>query len=133
MFWLVGLAVFVVLSLFNLVIFLLRLDNHQPRSQMIEVATTLGYSAQVNKVNSRPLLPPSIWSTRKLDDPIDISPLLSAAEKERATDLCGKFIFSTLRRAVRVGEMAKDVFVGEIFVTFSWVFKVDVSWTLPAE
>jgi hypothetical protein len=109
-----GLPIFVVLSLFNLGITMLRLVEHQPNIHAIEVATTLGSVRQMGQYRSHPLLPPSIWSTRKLADPIDISHLLSANETERAKNLCGKFIFSTLQRAVRAGEMAKEVFVGEI-------------------
>jgi hypothetical protein len=112
--WLLGLPIFVVLSLFNLGIALLRLEDHQPNNHAIEVTTTVGSFAQLDTFSSRPLLPPSIWSTRKLAVPIDISPLLSANETERAKDLCGKFIFSTLQRAARAGAMAKEVFVGEI-------------------
>jgi hypothetical protein len=109
------LPIFVILSLFNLGIALLRLEDHKANNNnhAIEMATAFASSAAlVDKFSSRPLLPPSIWSTRKLTDPIDISPLLSANETERAKDLCGKFIFSTLQRAVRAGEMAKEVFVG---------------------
>jgi uncharacterized protein len=119
--WLLGLPIFIVLSLFNLGIALLRLEEHQYNNHALEVTTTIGALSGSHVVGSHPLLPPSIWSTRKLADPIDISPLLSVNETEQAKNLCGKFIYSTLERAVRAGEMAEEVFVETGDIEFMWI------------
>lgn len=129
--FLVGLPIFIVLSLFNLGIALLRLEDHRYSNRALEVTTTIGSARQESSNGGdaivstttflRPLLPPSIWSTRKLKDPIDITPLLSFNETERAKNLCGKFIYSTLQRAVRAGHMAEEVFVETGDIEFMWI------------
>ncbi|KAG7364753.1 metal-independent alpha-mannosidase [Nitzschia inconspicua] len=122
---LLGLPIFIILSLFNLGIALLRLEKHQYTNRALEVTSTLDSSARQSNVvldsPSRPLLPPSIWSTRKLQEPVDISPFLSANETERAKNLCGKFIYSTLQRAVQAGDMAEEVFVETGDIEFMWI------------
>ena len=118
LFWMIGLPAFLLLTLINLGLSIIALDEHRRApiegaivTEPLHFGTRVGYPAESSW--QRPLLPPSIWSTRKLTEPVDISPYLSTNETERAKYLCGKFIYSTLQRAIRAGEMAEEVFVGK--------------------
>jgi meiotically up-regulated gene 157 (Mug157) protein len=100
----------------------LRLEDHRQRQQ--QQTDYLGrdfFIKNNDMIFQLPLLPPSIWSTRKLSKPINITPLLSTNETQRAEELCGKFIYSTLQRAVRAGDMAEEVFVATGDIDYMWI------------
>ena len=114
----IGIFAFIILTLINIGISILRLEDHrvlltQGRMVPEPMYPESGISDRTSASWQRPLLPPSIWSTRKLAEPVDISPYLSTNQTEKAKTLCGKFIYSTLQRAVRAGDLGQEVFVGK--------------------
>ena len=60
-------------------------------------------------------LPPSVWTVAGRNNDADVAKIvngnLSAPEREKAMQLCGKFLYSSLRRAVQVGDMGEQTFV----------------------
>lgn len=73
--------------------------------------------------SSLTLLPPSIWATRKLlgdFDSAEVSALLSPNETERALSLCGKFMYSSLDRAIYLKDMGHDAFVATGDIDAMW-------------
>jgi hypothetical protein len=60
-------------------------------------------------------LPPSVWTRAGRNHDPHVAALLqsklSAADKERAMMLCGKLLYSSLRRAVQVGDLGEQTFV----------------------
>ena len=122
----IGVFSFVVLTVVNISISILRLEDHRVLHTQRMTRTEPMFpgkegSSSTSQSLHRPLLPPSIWSTRKLAQPVDISPYLSTNQTEKAKSLCGKFIYSTLKRAVRAGELGQEVFVATGDIDFMWI------------
>lgn len=72
----------------------------------------------------RARLAPSIWTVAgKTSDPA-VTQLVAAqlvdTEKQKATQLCGKFLYSTLQRAVQVGDMGESTFVATGDIDDMW-------------
>ena len=122
---LVGIPFFCILTMINIGATFIRLedDQRQQRQQHQQTEFNFGGLILSRSTNNKllPLLPPSIWSTRKLSTPVDITPYLSTNETQRAKELCGKFIYSTLQRAVHAGDMAEEVFVATGDIDFMWI------------
>ena len=133
--WFIGLPLCGILSFLNLAGLLWALEEHFSSSSppssfenvMVEKTETSTSSArpvlktETSTFSARPLLPPSIWSTRKLVNPINITSLLTTNETKQAMDLCGKFFYSTLQRAVHAEKMAEEVFVATGDIAFMWI------------
>lgn len=81
-------------------------------------------SPTVSKTDLRRRYPPSIWTLagRNSDPSVaaKVKSQLSDQEKTKALDLCGKFLFSSLRRAVQVGEMGEYTFVATGDIDDMW-------------
>lgn len=85
------------------------------------------------KSPERALLPASVWATRKLADqqlPVTVSSLLTTEEKEKALHLCGKFLYSTLSRAIYLKNMGQDVFVATGDIDSMWIRDSVVQMTI---
>jgi meiotically up-regulated gene 157 (Mug157) protein len=79
------------------------------------------------------LLPASIWATRELPNhqpPVNITSSLSPEETQRALQLCGSFLYSTLHRAVHVTDMANQVFVSTGDIDDMWIRDSVVQMTI---
>lgn len=74
----------------------------------------------------RKRLPPSIWTVadRKSDPVISnlivSNKLLNVTEQEKSMQLCGKFLFSTIQRAVQVKDMGEQTFVATGDIDSMW-------------
>lgn len=93
----------------------------------------------------RKLLPASVFATRKLPGMMlsnngktanptlatNITSLLTPREADRALQLCGRLLFSTLQRAVRVNrDLAEDVYVATGDIDLMWVRDSVVQMTI---
>ena len=72
-------------------------------------------------------LPPSIWAQRKLRNnnigttDVDITPYLNPDEIQQFQQLCGKFVYSLLEKAIHAEEHGEEVFVATGREWFEWV------------
>jgi uncharacterized protein len=71
------------------------------------------------------LLPPTVWATRKLAnagrEEVNITSLMTPKEMAKATSLCGKFLYSTLHRALYLKNMGQEVFVATGDIDEMWI------------
>lgn len=67
---------------------------------------------------------PSVWSQAGSNSDGEVAKLvesqLTAKEKTRATELCGKFLFSSITKAVKVGDMGEQTFVSTGDIDDMW-------------
>jgi meiotically up-regulated gene 157 (Mug157) protein len=85
--------------------------------------------------SERELLPASVWATRELPDLANgstnnVSSLLTTNETEKALSLCGKFLYSTLHRAIHLKNMGQDVFVATGDIDSMWIRDSVVQMTI---
>jgi len=83
----------------------------------------------------RALLPASVWATRKLphfneSSAKRMSSLLTVDETQKAMSLCGKFLYSTLGRAIHVRNMGYDTFVATGDIDSMWTRDSVVQMTI---
>ena len=72
------------------------------------------------------LLPPTIWATRKFSNigsnqAVNITSLMTPEEMNHAMKLCGKFLFSTLHRALHLKNLGQEVFVATGDIDSMWI------------
>lgn len=83
-------------------------------------------TADVSPASLQEQYPPSIWTLaeRKSDPAIAhhilSKNLLNVTEQERGMRLCGKFLYSTIQRAVQVGDMGEQTFVATGDIDSMW-------------
>lgn len=104
------------IAIWSLLLFWTEKNHHIEPTEL----TTMLYN-QYSSRGTGAFLPPSMWSTRRLSKPTNITSLLSSEESARAVSLCGKFFYSTLQRAVHVNGMAEEVFVATGDIDFMWI------------
>ena len=72
----------------------------------------------------RKRLPPSVWSQAGGNSDKDIASmvdsLLKPEERQKATELCGKFLYSSVVKAIRVGDMGEQTFVSTGDIDDMW-------------
>ena len=103
--------------------FLLKQSLQQPYSSNLQLTSFSG-AAEESIASLRTRLPPCVWSRAGSNANAGISKLveqqLTAPEKERATRLCGKFLYSSIQRAVRVGDLGEQTFVSTGDIDDMW-------------
>jgi meiotically up-regulated gene 157 (Mug157) protein len=86
--------------------------------------------------DKRPLLPPSIWTSRQLSGPNakqvsqSISSNLTEAERNKTLELCGKFLFSSMEKAIQVGDMGEQTYVATGDIDDMWIRDSSVQMSL---
>ena len=115
-------------------------DASSLSSSSMPFASSSLRSSSSSSSYKRPLLPGSVWSTRKLpsqsnlDDSseslpgrqgaarhnLDISHLISDNETSKALELCGKFYYSSLLTATKVRNPGTDVYVATGDIDMMW-------------
>jgi meiotically up-regulated gene 157 (Mug157) protein len=72
----------------------------------------------------RSRLPPCVWSRAGSNSDVEVAKLvelqLSQQETNKAKELCGKFLYSSIIRAVRVGDMGEQTFVSTGDIDKHW-------------
>jgi len=97
--------------------------NQQP--QLSSRLTSTYHSLQEESMASlRARLPPCVWSRAGSNSNAEVAKLVKAQltteEKEKATQLCGKFLYSSIIKAVRVGDMGEQTFVSTGDIDDMW-------------
>ncbi|CAB9497865.1 DUF1237 domain-containing protein [Seminavis robusta] len=94
-------------------------DNHP------QTTTTTNNEKEESMESLRQRLKPSIWTVAdKASDPavtkLVSEKLLTAAEKEQGLRLCGKFLYSSMEKAVQVGDLGEHTFVATGDIDSMW-------------
>ena len=107
--------------------------NEQPNEQRPSMTQVMAQEEPIlfpaedgSSASLREQYPPSIWTVaeRKSDPAISnhiaSKQLLNVTEQERGMRLCGKFLYSTIQRAVQVGDMGEQTFVATGDIDSMW-------------
>ena len=128
----VGLLAWMTTLSWNLVA-ITKLDGNHLNQQHLRSPRSLTQ----NELERRPILPPSIWATRILPSAhhdralsANVSSLLTQNETARALELCGKFLYSTLERAVHLKNMGEHAYVATGDIESMWIRDSVVQMTI---
>lgn len=110
-------------------------DHHTDHPHYLRVPITSNALVAETKNNAERALPPaSVWATRELQDlsfgSTSISSWLTANETAKAMELCGKFLYSTIERAIHLKNMGQDVFVATGDIDSMWIRDSVVQMTI---
>ncbi len=117
LFLVVGLSLIATLVAWNVV--MIMNFNYHDSNQQNHLRSPAAFTV------NRSMLPASVWATREIPNmgtlALNISSLLTAEERERSLKLCGKFLYSTLDRAVHLKNMGQDAYVATGDITSMWI------------
>jgi meiotically up-regulated gene 157 (Mug157) protein len=111
---------------------LMKLEGLDPNQHGLRLSAADGGAWASHGNSEKTLLPASVWATRKLPNNTtsNISSLMTTNETEKALNLCGKFLYSTLNRAIHLKNMGQDVFVATGDIDAMWIRDSVVQMTI---
>jgi hypothetical protein len=100
-------------------------DLHDTSKASWEVAGSISDTVASTSLQAlRHRLVPSVWTQAARNSDPAVAALVAAelneAQKSKAMELCGKFLYSSLKRAVQVGDMGKQTFVATGDIDDMW-------------